>query len=107
MFWLKNPLNILILAFSSLSFISNSQLNSIELTIQWMQPETIVYDGVSLTVPNIKDQTFDSGKPIFYYTQKLKSSNSTLSLKRMNLLKNILPASFYIGGTYPSEPVTF
>ncbi|MDP4797532.1 MAG: type IX secretion system sortase PorU [Crocinitomicaceae bacterium] len=81
MFWIKIPLTILILAFSFLSFISNSQVNSIELSIPWMQPQTIVYEGVSLTVPNIKDQTLDSGKPIFYHTEKLKTSNSTLSLK--------------------------
>jgi hypothetical protein len=80
MFCFKFPFNILIVAFSLLSFISNSQLKTIELSIPWMQPQTIVYEGVSLIVPSIEDQTLDSGKPIFYYTEKLKSSNSTLSL---------------------------
>jgi len=81
MFVYKISFNILIVYLSVLSFNSIGQDRVIELSIPWLQPESIVYEGTELVVPSIKDQSFDSGKPIFYYMEKLKSSNSTLTLK--------------------------
>jgi len=81
MFNNKNFFIFLTITFSLIGFASFSQDRIIELSVPWLQPETIEFEGVSIIVPSIKDQSLDNGKPIFYFTEKLKSSNAELVLK--------------------------
>lgn len=83
MFGFKIPLNIFSVAVSFWSFSLIAQEKTIDLAIPWLQPQLIVFEGESYNVPSIDGQSFDSGKPIFYHTAKLKSANFQVIFKSL------------------------
>lgn len=83
MFGFKIPLNIFLIAVSFWSFSLTAQEMTIDLVIPWLQPQLIVFEGESYNVPSIEGQSFDSGKPIFYHTSKLKSANFQVIFKSL------------------------
>jgi hypothetical protein len=84
MFGFKILLNIFLVAVSFWNFSLFAQEKSIDLAIPWLQPQLVVFEGESYNVPSIEGQSFDSGKPIFYHTEKLKSSNFQVIFKSIS-----------------------
>ncbi|MEY3424721.1 MAG: hypothetical protein RL679_79, partial [Bacteroidota bacterium] len=52
----------------------------INLPIEWKAPVTLNHEGKTTIAPVISDQELDNGKPVFFWQQKLKSTNFELKL---------------------------
>ena len=62
------------------SFFSVNGQEIINLPIKWNAPITLNYEGKTTIAPSISDQELDNGKPIFFWQQKLKTTNFELKL---------------------------
>ena len=63
--------------------------DQISLPIEWLQHTVLKYEGETALAPTIKNQDLDNGKPVFYWTKKLKSDN--YSIKISNYTHSIAP----------------
>lgn len=91
-FSLPMKLHSIRLIFTVISLISFQSIYSqeqISLAIEWTAPTLLKYEGETALVPTILGQDLDNGKPVFYYTKKLKSSNYTIDV--LNYEHSIAP----------------
>jgi hypothetical protein len=52
----------------------------LSLNIEWSAPVLLKHAEESALVPSIIGQDLDNGKPVYYYTQKVKSANASIEL---------------------------
>lgn len=75
---------VLIYCLILISFLGNSQ-ETITLDIQFDSPRELSFEGQTTIAPNISGQELDNGKPVFYWTKKLKQSGYKLEMVSYSL----------------------
>lgn len=73
-------ISLILFVLSIFSFQSVHGQEQISLNIEWTTPTLLKYDGETALVPTIIGQDLDNGKPNFYFTKKLKSTNYSIEV---------------------------